>query len=133
MNKIILSVAAAAALASAGGAFAQSAHCRNGLPDATGACISNGRTQGHVPAARPGEEQTLMGLTWDGHRYSYREPDRGPYAYYGNDGRWFGDDRRNERRNDRDRDGIRDQRDYDRDGDGVRNSRDSHPDNPRRR
>ncbi|QJW83696.1 hypothetical protein HK414_05485 [Ramlibacter terrae] len=83
---------------------------------------------------RQSEDQTLMGLTFDGNRYSYREPDRGPYAYYGNDRRWDNNGRwdNNRRRSDRDHDGIRDNRDNDRDGDGVRNSRDSHPNNKNR-
>jgi hypothetical protein len=126
MNKIILSGALLAALLGAGTVAAQSAECQQRLPDGRSVC--------DVPNpggyASPHNRGTIMGGPGFAERQYRNESQIFPGAWL------FGDDRqyRRERdRNDRDGDGIRNNRDKDRDGDGVRNNRDSHPDDARRR
>lgn len=111
MKKVMLVVAAAAAMAGAGGAFAQSADCARGM-------------LGHDPCGASGQVIPIPPNGGDA-RYDYRHYWPGavlgaaPYGYgyqypqvvprYNN--------------------GTR----HDRDGDGVRNNRDRHPDDPRYR
>ncbi|MDB5751891.1 MAG: hypothetical protein JWP65_2312 [Ramlibacter sp.] len=129
MNKIILSAAMAAALVGAGGAFAQSAECQQRVPDGRSVCDVPNRG-GY---ASPHNDATLMGGASPafGEARQYRRNDLP--RFQSGAGLFGAQDEYRRDRHDRDRDGIRDNRDADRDGDGVRNNRDRHPDDRRRR
>ena len=150
MKKLMLSLAALAALSLSGGAWAD-AECQAGsaygtkpgcgpvdapgsVPPAWGATPPPPNTtavpQGHSGAPGyyppgyypPAAAIVLPQILQSAPApYVYVDPRTG-IAYAQNDGREYLD---------RDRDGIPDYRDRDRDGDGVRNSRDRYPDDPR--